>query len=929
MSAPFGSPTPWAVGVDDALRLYGSSRAGLTQEEADRRRASHGPNRLPEKPPRSAWAAAFAQLRGSLNFILIGAALLAGTVGDVEDAVLIGAIVILNTVLGFVQEHRAEKTLGALKAMVAQHARVLRTGRPQQLPADELVPGDVVLLEGGDRVSADGRLIETHALEVDESALTGESLPAAKQAQPVAADTTAVADRANCAFMNTMVTRGRGVLLVTSTGQATEMGQVAGMLQEAVAPRTPLQRQLDQLGRRLAAIAVVVVVVVSLFAFLRGDTLVKVAFEAIALAVAAIPEGLPAVVTVTLALGLHRMARNRAIVKRLAAVETLGCTTVICTDKTGTLTMNQMTARALWSRATRFTVSGEGYRPEGTIERVGAPAATAPARDLEPLAVALALCNDSRLHDGKLVGDPTEGALLVLAHKAQLDADATRAGSPRLAEVPFESERKFMATFHAGGAGEVRVFVKGAPDVVLGKCEALLGSEGEELLDDRLRSAAIQENDAMASRGLRVLAVAVRSISEADFRAGRDPLRHADRLTLIGLVGLVDPPRPEARQAIAQCRAAGITVKMITGDHRGTAGAIAAELGLHGDVIDGAELDHLDDGRLAARIDGIAVFARVAPEHKLRIVRALKARGHVVAMTGDGVNDAPALKSADIGVAMGSGTEVAKEAATMVLTDDNFASIVGAVREGRTIYDNILKFVRFQLSTNIGAILTVFFAPLLWLHTPLKASHILFVAMFTDGPPAIALGLDPARAAIMHAPPRPPDARMLTIRRLGVLIFYGAIMAAGTLGLLHFGGLNADHAATLGFTTFVLFQLFNLLNVRAEGRTALNRQLFTNRYLWLAVALVAALQVAVVTWVPLRRLFDTVPLSLREWGLAVAFASTLVVLDELRKLALRGLSRLTPRRRRQPAVARTSRRPRKNASGTTGFSKNAPSSVPR
>ena len=891
MNAPVSDIASWSVGIDETLSLYSSSKAGIDKHAADRRREEFGPNRLPEMPRRSVWAAVFAQLRGFLNLILIGAAVFAGIIGDLEDAVMIGVVVIFNTALGFLQEHRAERTLAALKAMVASRARVLRAGRPQDIPAEQLVPGDVVLVEAGDRIPADGRLLEAYALEVDESALTGESVPVAKDAPILVEKTAPIAERVNCAFMNTVVTRGRGVLLVTATGKTTQMGRVAGMLEEAVQPPTPLQIQLDRLGKRIAVIAVAVVAIVSAFELVRGDTLFAIVFEAIALFVAAIPEGLPAVVTVTLALGVHRMARQRAIVKRLAAVETLGCTTVICTDKTGTLTMNQMTARALWYRGESFSVSGEGYRPEGKIERLDGPNGT--ITNLDPLALALVLCNDSRVDDGKLVGDPTEGALLVLAQKAGYDPDATRDRFARVAEVPFESERKFMATFHTDGA-QVRVFVKGAPDVVLGRCAALLGSGGDESLDARLRQVVHEETEALASRGLRVLAVATRTIPLAASGWGGDPLAETEGLTLIGLIGLVDPPRAEARPAIELCRAAGITVKMITGDHRATAGAIAAELGLQGDVVDGAELDRMDDAQLAARIESIAVFARVAPEHKLRIVRALKARGHVVAMTGDGVNDAPALKSADIGVAMGSGTEVAKQAATMVLTDDNFTSIVGAVREGRTIYDNIVKFLRFQLSTNVGAILTVFFAPLLGLHTPLKPIHILFVAMFADGPPAIALGLDPPRPTIMQEPPRDPKARMLTARRLGVLAFYGAIMAAGTLGLLHVGGLGADHAATLAFTTFVFFQLFNLLNVRAEGRSAFHRSSFTNYRLWLTVALVIGLQVAVVTWAPLRGLFDTVPLALEEWAMAAAVASTLVLLDELRKLAGRGLSRWVP-----------------------------------
>ncbi len=888
MSTTLAEGAPWSIGIDETLRLYRSCTAGIDEHEARRRRETSGPNRLPERRPRSVWVAVLAQLRGFLNLILIGAAVLAGLIGDVKDALMIGAVIVFNTILGFLQEHRAERTLAALKAMVASRARVLRYGRPQNVSAEQLVPGDVVLVEAGDRIPADGRLLETHALEVDESALTGESVSVAKHA-PLLVETTApVAERANFTFMNTVVTRGRGVLLVTATGKATQMGHVARMLEEAVQPATPLQLQLAQLGKRLAMIAIGVVEVVAAFQLVRGAPLFEVVFAAIALFVAAIPEGLPAVVTVTLALGVHRMARKRAIVKRLGAVETLGCTTVICTDKTGTLTMNQMTARSLWYRGERFAISGEGYRSEGAIEPVDAPSGATP--DLDPLALACALCNDSRVDGGKLVGDPTEGALVVLARKAGLDPDIARSRLPRVAEVPFESERKFMATFH-GDDAQIRVFVKGAPHVVLDRCETLLGSNGERALDPGLRAAVLEEPEALASRGQRVLAVASRTLPVDALERRDDAVVHASGLTLIGLVALLDPPRAEARPAIEQCEAAGIAVKMITGDHRTTASAIATELGLHGDVVDGSELDNLHDIQLADRIENIAVFARVAPEHKLRLVRALKAGGHVVAMTGDGVNDAPALKSADIGVAMGSGSEVAKQAATMILTDDNFTSIVGAVREGRTIYDNIVKFVRFQLSTTMGAILTIFLAPLLGLHTPLKPIHILFIAIFADGPPAITLGVDPPRSTIMKEPPRDPRVRMLTLRRLGVLVFYGTIMAAGTLGLMRLGGLGADHAATLAFTTFVLLQLFNLLNVRSENRSAFRRHVFTNYRLWLAVALVIGLQVAVVTWSPLRGLFDTVPLTLEQWMTAAAFASTLVLLDELRKLAARALSR--------------------------------------
>lgn len=891
---PIGaSVKPATVGSGEALRLYQSSLGGLEDAEAEKRLTLFGPNRLPEKPQRSAWAQVFAQLRGFLNIILIGAAVLAGLIGDAKDAAIIVAVVIFNTILGFLQEYRAERALAALKAMVALRARVLRGGKLREISADTLVPGDVVQLEAGDRIPSDGRLLEAHNLEVDESALTGESLPVPKQVEAVVGDDAPIGERVNSAFLNTVVTRGRGLLLVTATGNATEMGRVAGMLKEAVEPATPLQQQLDHLGKLLAVIAVGVVGTVSVFGWLRGETWVKIAFEAIALAVAAIPEGLPAVVTVTLALGVHRMARNRAIVKRLAAVETLGCTTVICTDKTGTLTVNQMTARALWYRQVEYQVSGEGYRPEGHIEAVEGTKST---EDFDSITIPLVLCNDSRVDDGKVLGDPTEGALLTLALKSGLDANAVRVRLPRIAELPFDSEKKFMATFHLDGK-MVRIFVKGAPDVLLDRCGALLGTAGEVPLGRENREEIKRQNEIFGTRGLRVLAVASGTTDRATIESAQDLDSVIAHLTFVGLIGLMDPPRPEARQAIELCKAAGISVKMITGDHRGTAAAIATELGLRGEVLDGAELERMNDAELARRVGGTVVFARVSPEHKLRIVRTLKGRGQVVAMTGDGVNDAPALKTADIGVGMGSGTEVAKQAATMVLADDNFATIVGAVREGRAIYDNIVKFLSFQLSTNMAAILTVFSAPLFGLPTPLKPIHILFVAIFADGPPAIALGFDPPRPSVMQEPPRDPNARMLTMRRLGVLVFYGVIMATGTVGLMHAGGRDADHAATLAFTAFVLYQIFNLLNVRSEGRSAFNRQLFANYRLWVAVGVVLAMQVTLVNWAPLRRVFETVPLSLTEWGVAALFASLLVVLDEVRKLAARRVREWKPIKR--------------------------------
>jgi Ca2+-transporting ATPase len=803
-------------------------------------------------------------------------------------------VVVLNALLGFYQEFRAEKTLAALKKMLAQSARVRRAGQVQQVSAEALVPGDIVLMEAGDRVPVDGRIIAAHNLEINEAVLTGESQAAPKMADALQVEDTPLAERFNIAYMNTVVTRGRTELLVTATGMATEMGRLTGMLQEAQEKPTPLQIQLDQLGKRLALIAGVVVTVIFAIGMLRDYPLVQTIMTSIALAVASIPEGLPAVVTVTLAIGMHRMAKNRAIVKRLAAVETLGCTTVICSDKTGTLTLNQMTARTIHYAGEDFAVSGEGYGGQGAIRSEDGT----PAGNLDPLLVPLALCNDSHIGDGELIGDPTEGALLALAAKGGIDVPGLHAASPRIAEIPFDSVNKFMVTFHRTG-DLVEMYVKGAPDVLLGRSTALAGPSGSVPLGEQAGAEVQRANDAFAGRAMRVLAVASKRIPEKDFRVDDDLMRHASGLTFLGLVGIIDPPRPEARDAIALCRGAGVKVKMITGDHKLTAAAIADELGLKGGVLTGAELDRMSDTELAERVEAVAVFARVAPEHKVRIVDALRARGHVAAMTGDGVNDAPALKHADIGVAMGiTGTEVTEEAATMVLTDDNFATIVGAVKEGRVIYDNMVKFVRFQLSTNIGAIFTVLSATLMGLPTPFTAIQILWVNIIMDGPPAMTLGDDPARAGIMNAPPRDPKTRILTGARLLRLVFFGAVMCVGTLGLFFYGRESAGEAygLTLAFTTFVIFQFFNVFNARAEFASTFDGNFFRNWKLWVALLAVLVLQLVVVHWPPAQAVFDTVDLTPGDWALAFAVASSVLVLEELRKLMSRLLRSTLSRR---------------------------------
>jgi Ca2+-transporting ATPase len=845
--------------IEEACRRLDTDPAlGLVAPEAARRLARHGRNRLPEPESRPAWKCILDQFKSVLTLVLLAAGLLAGLIGDTTDMVVILVVVAFNAILGFWQEHRAERILDALKGMLAQQARVRRDGASRDIAAEDLVPGDLVLLEAGDRVPADGRLVAAHRLEVDESSLTGESLAVIKDAAALADASLALGDRANLLHMNTVITRGRGEMVVTATGAATEMGRIADLLRKAGDVATPLQSRLDQLGRRLAAAACVVVTIILVQGLLRGEPLAEMVLTAVALAVAAIPEGLPAVVTVTLAIGMFRMARRGAIVKRLAAVETLGSTTVICSDKTGTLTLNRMTVEAGWAEGARFRV--EDGLPPG----------------LAPLLRPAVLCNDARLGaDGAVVGDATEGALLVLADKAGTPPD----GPPRLAELPFESARKVMATLHRE-AGGLLLCVKGAPDVVLGMCA----------LSPARLAALHAEIEHLGGQALRVLAVASRRLP-AD--ADPDPAAHLDRLELHALLGMADPPRPSAAAAVAACRSAGIAVKMITGDHAVTAGAVAHRLGLAGTVLTGAQLDAMDDDQLARRVDEVAVFARVSPEHKVRIVAALKRRGHIAAMTGDGVNDAAALRTADIGVAMGrTGSDVTREAAAMVLTDDDFATVVGAVREGRTIYDNILKFIRFQLSTNIGALLAVFLAPLLGMPVPFHPIQILWVNIIMDGPPAMALAFDPPAKGVMDRPPRRADETILSWRRSLRLLTYGATMAAGTLyafahALPH---LPLEQARTLAFTTFVLFQFFNLFNARVGRESAFGPGVLANGKLWLALAGVLALQAVVVHWGPAQALFHTADLAPEHWGMAAVIAGSVVVLDEARKAVVRKMA---------------------------------------
>jgi Ca2+-transporting ATPase len=894
-----GAHVATVLGVDPAV--------GLDQATVDERTALFGPNALAEEARTPAWKRLLAQFSDLLILILLGAAAVAFVVSDdVKTPIVVLVVVVLNAVIGFVQENRAEKSLDALKKMLIIQTRVRRNGGLANVPASELVPGDIVMIEAGDRVPADGRLLVANTLEVEEAALTGESQPAPKGTEAVDRDAVPLGDRRGMVHMNTTVSRGRGEFVVTTIGMGTEIGRIAGLLRATETEKTPLQKQLDGLAHSLAKLAGVIVLAVVGIGLLRGDSFDELLLLAVALAVASIPEGLPAVTAVTLAIGVSKLARQHAIVKRLASVETLGCTSVICSDKTGTLTLNQMTAVEIVAQLRRHAVTGEGYSPVGTIEHLDIDSPVS----LDSALLPMALCNDAVVRtaaDGtfELVGDPTEGALVVLAAKGGLDVDRLRANHPRLAEVPFDSANKFMATVHetveSDGRRVVTIFVKGAPDVLLGRASKVIDMNGEAVPIVQYSEALRDHNDRLASNGLRVLAVARRTFDLADWGEfvddGVDPLELVNDLTLIALAGIVDPPRPEAKVAIAEAHSAGIRVKMITGDHASTAAAIGRELGLTGRSVTGADLDTMSDEQLTAEIDDITVFARVAPEHKIRLVAALQAKGNVTAMTGDGVNDAPALKKADMGIAMGiTGTEVTKEAATMVLADDNFATIVRAVSHGRTIYDNIVKFVRFQLSTTLGFAVLFLLAVAFDIASgkPFTAIAILWVNTIMDGPPAMALGVDRGGNDVMTRRPRPIDERILTKPRWAATGLAAVTMALGTLAVLALAP-DADTAkagvatvaGTMGFNTFVLFQFFNILNVRSERGTALNRYTFSNWLLWLALGAVIALQVAVTHVGPFQRLFDTTSISAAQWLVCIAVASSVLWLEEARKFVVR------------------------------------------
>jgi magnesium-transporting ATPase (P-type) len=875
--------------AEDALRALDTSPDGLSEDEAKRRLEKYGPNRL--KPParRGPLLRFLAQFHNVLIYVLLAASVITALLEHWVDTGVILGVVVLNALIGFIQEGKAERALDAIRGMLSLHASVWRDGRRREVEAEDLVPGDVVFLQSGDKVPADLRLLQLKSLEVEEAALTGESVPVEKQVGPQPADA-ALGDRASMAYSGTLVTYGQGKGLVVATGDQTEIGRISSMLAEVEQLTTPLLRQMATFGRWLTVAILAVAGFTFAFGLLVQDyTAGEMFLAAVGLAVAAIPEGLPAIMTITLAIGVQRMAGRNAIIRRLPAVETLGAVTVICSDKTGTLTRNEMTVRSVVTAARELQVSGVGYDPHGVFTAGGQEVAASDDALLIEVARAGMLCNDAALrrHNGEWVleGGPTEGALLTLAAKAGLEQHDENLRLPRTDLIPFESEHRFMATLHHDHEGNGVIYVKGAPERVLEMCARQRNDGGDGPLDADLWQRRIEE---LGSRAERVLAVA-RKPAEAN----RRELRFEDvenGLTLLGMFGLIDPPRDEAIAAIARCQEAGIRVKMITGDHRITARAIAAQLHLANDrdAVTGPEIDRLDEDELRRTADQVDVFARSSPEHKLRLVTALQAARHVVAMTGDGVNDAPALKRADVGVAMGvKGTEAAKEAAEMVLADDNFASITHAVEEGRTVYANLQKAILFILPTNGGEALTIVLAILLGRSLPITAVQVLWVNMITAVTLALALAFEPIEAGTMKRPPRSPDDGLLSRALIARIAYVSGILVAGTFGLFLWeraAGSGIEVARTVAVNTLVLFEAFYLLNTRYLLEPSYTRRgLFGSRPVLIAIGLVLMFQM-LFTYAPvMQALFGTAAIDAASWLVITAVASTVFVAVEIEK----------------------------------------------
>jgi Ca2+-transporting ATPase len=930
VDAARGAQAPYQLSSEQVISsLRSDSERGLPAAEVRARLAQYGKNELAAEEPVPGWRRFLAQLRDPLVILLLIATAISATLWFIEDhgglpyeALAILAVVVVNAVMGYVQQARAEQAVAALRQMSATKAKAVRDGSLQTVLATDLVPGDVITLEEGDTVPADARLISSTALQTAEASLTGESLPVAKNIEALA-DIVPLGDQHNMLFSGTAITYGRGSAIVTATGMQTEMGHVGRLLAQTPEDATPLQKELRRVGKALGLIVILIAIVMIATILLVQEVrsiaaLFDVLILGVAFAVAAVPEGLPAVVTAVLALGVQRMAKRRAIVRHLAAVETLGSANVIASDKTGTLTKNEMTVRALATSSGRVQLTGIGYEPEGKVLQEGRSGSLDPPlrTEVERALTIAERANNATLQEQagrwSVLGDPTEGALLVAARKALLDSARLAARWPRIGEVPFSSTRKLMTTVHTD-AEQPRlavVFSKGAPDVLLEHCAHEWVGEESRPIDAGRRVALRRENERLARAGLRTLGVASRTVPLDAVEDGAGDTSIEQNLVFAGFIGMIDPPREEAKSAVARAKAAGIRPIMITGDHPITACAIATELGVadrDGRAVTGVEIEKTRDEELRGIVREVSVYARVNPAHKLRIVKALQRNQAIVAMTGDGVNDAPALKTADIGVAMGiTGTDVSKQAADIILADDNFATIVAAVEEGRTIFANIRKFLRYLLTSNMGEVMTMFFGVLLadvlglpltdsgTVVLPLLATQILWVNLVTDGAPALALGVDPADTEVLQQPPRPQGERVITLRMWMRIVFGGAVMATAALLVLDSclpGGLiegtgDVDYAHSMTFTTVVLFSLFIVFNARSDERSAF-AGLFSNPWLWGGVLLSLALQVAVV-YVPfLQKAFTTTPLDGRDWLVCTAAASSALWVSELTKIGAR------------------------------------------
>ncbi|HEX7242700.1 MAG TPA: HAD-IC family P-type ATPase [Longimicrobiaceae bacterium] len=882
---------PWhALPAADVLARLETDGGGLDDREAAARLARHGPNRLRAIPPTPAWKVLLAQLRSVVVLLLAGAAAVALLTGDPLDAAAIAAVLLLNTTLGFVMELRARRSMEALGGLEVPRATVVRGGAVREVPAESLVPGDVVVLEAGARVPADARLLSAAELRTAEAALTGESLPVDKSAEAAPPADTPLAERGDMVYLSTLVVGGTGRAVVVATGMRTEVGRIGGLVGAIEEEPTPLERRLDELGRRLAWVAVGAAALVAGLGWLHGAGLALVLETAVALAIAAVPEGLPAVATIALAVGVRRMARRHALVRRLPAVESLGSATVVCTDKTGTLTAGEMTVVVVWAGGREVRVGGTGYAPEGGFLDGGGEVRPGPD---DPLHLALrsgALANRAALVRGaegwSARGDPTEAALLAAAAKAGIDRDALLRAHPEVGEVPFSSERMLMATFH-GSPGGVAAYVKGAPAQVLARCDRVLTRAGEVPLDEAGREEVRARNAELAARGLRVLALA-----RAHPAAGRDASALRG-LTFVGLAGMMDPPAPGVRETVAKLREAGLRTVMLTGDQRLTAAAVARELGVLAEgeeTMDGRELDRLDDRELAARVGRVAAFSRVSPEAKLRIVSALRRQGEIVAMLGDGVNDAAALKRADIGVAMGGrGTDAAREASGVVLRDDRFPTVAAAVEEGRIVFDNIRKFVFYLFSCNLAEVLILLAAGVAGLPLPLLPLQILWLNLVTDTFPALALAVEPGDADVMRRPPRDPGSAILSPRFVAGIALYAGLMTAVTLAAFLWGLAGGDgaRAVTLCFTVLCLAQVLHLGNARSRRPVLGRREATSNPFALGAAGLAVGLQLLALYWPPLARLLGVVPLAAADWAAVLPLAAVPAVAGQLLRLRRR------------------------------------------